>query len=84
MVSDQGFDREIRCRFISEWFKIDSYIPSKERLLAEIEKNRPDVVVMDLDLWARINGIETSRIIRNQFKIPVMYFQSYKPSIEEW
>ena len=38
-----------------------------------IEKNTPDVVVMDLDLYAKIDGIETSRRIRSQFDIPVMY-----------
>jgi len=39
---------------------------------------------MDLDLYEKIDGIETSRIIRNQFNVPVMYFESYKPSIGEW
>ena len=38
-----------------------------------IEKNTPDVVVMDLDLYAKIDGIETSRRIRSQFDFPVMY-----------
>ena len=38
-----------------------------------IEKNTPDVVVMDLDLYAKIDGIETSRRKRSQFDIPVMY-----------
>jgi DNA-binding response OmpR family regulator len=74
MWLEVGFGRGIRCRFISEWFKIDSYVPGKERLLAEIERNKPDVVVMDLDLYARIDGIKTSRKIRNRFDVPVMYF----------
>ena len=66
LVSDLG----IRCRFISEWFKVDSYIPSKERLLAEIERNKPDVVVMDLGLYERVDGIKTSC---NRFDVPVVY-----------
>jgi DNA-binding response OmpR family regulator len=69
LVSNLG----IRCRFISEWFKVDSYIPSKERLLAEIERNKPDVVVMDLGLYERVDGIDTSRMIRSRFDVPVMY-----------
>ena len=73
MMFDEGFDRGIRCRFISEWIKIDSYVSSTERLLSEIERNNPDVVVMDLDLYGRIDGIETSKKIRNRFDIPVMY-----------
>jgi chemotaxis response regulator CheB len=47
-------------------------LPSKEKLLAEIERNRPDVVIMHLDLYGRIDGIETSKKIRNRFGIPVM------------
>ena len=71
MVID-GIDHRIRCRFISNWFKIDSYVP-KERLLSEIEKINPDVVVIDLDLYARIGGIEAKRKLEGQFDIPVWY-----------
>jgi DNA-binding NarL/FixJ family response regulator len=75
LMFDEGFDQcgGIRCRFISEWFRVDSYVPSKESLLKEVEKIRPDVVVMDLDLYAKIDGIKTSWQIRNRFNIPVMY-----------
>ena len=73
MLFDEGTEHSMRCRFISEWFKMDSYIYTKEKLISEIEKNRPDVVVMDLDLYAKIDGIETSRKIRNQFNVPVIY-----------
>ena len=79
MMFDEGFDREIRCRYINECFKVDSHVQTAEELFLEIERNKPDVVVMDLDLYAKIDGIETSRIIRNQFHVPVMYFESYKP-----
>jgi chemotaxis response regulator CheB len=52
--------------------KIDSYVP-EERLLSEIEKINPDVIVIDLDLYARIDGIETTEKIRDQFDIPIWY-----------
>ena len=73
MMFDEGFDLGIRCRFISQWFKVDSYVSSKEGLLAEIERHMPDVVVLDLDLYARMDGIETSRKIRTRFAVPVVY-----------
>jgi hypothetical protein len=37
MRFDEGFDRGIRCRFISEWFRMDSYVPGKENLLIKIK-----------------------------------------------
>jgi DNA-binding response OmpR family regulator len=73
MLFDEGTEHNMRCRFISEWFKIDSYIYTKEKLLSEIERNRPDVVMLDLNLYAKIDGIETSRMIRSQFDVPVIY-----------
>ena len=74
MMFDEGFDRGIRCRFISEWVKVDSYVPSKEGLISEIERNNPDVVLLDLNLYFRIDGIKTSWQIRNKFNVSVMYF----------
>jgi CheY-like chemotaxis protein len=74
MMLEIGFDRGIRCRVINEWYKIDFYVPSKEKLFSEIEKNKPDVVVMDLYLYEKMDGIEISRKIRSQFDVPVMYF----------
>jgi len=73
MMLDLGFDQRIRCRHISKWYKIDFYVPSKEKLFSEIEKNKPGVVVMDLDLYEKMDGIETSRKIRNRFDVPVVY-----------
>ena len=69
IVTGQG----IRCRVVSEWFKVDSYVYTKEKLFSEIGRNKPDVVVMDLDLYAKMDGIETSRRIRNCFDVPVVY-----------
>jgi hypothetical protein len=39
----------------------------------KLEKTYPDVVVMDLTLYAKIYGMEISRRIRPQFDVPVMY-----------
>ncbi len=73
MKLEMGTDQTIRCRFVSEWFKIDSYVYTKEGMFSEIEKNKPDVVLMDLDLYEKMDGIETSRKIRSQFCVPVVY-----------
>ncbi len=73
MIVDKGNDRNIRCRSISEWFKVETYVPSKEGLLSEIEKIEPDVVVIDLDLYARIDGIDTTQKIRTEFDVAVWY-----------
>ena len=73
MLFEKGPENNIRCRAINGWFKMDSYVSSKENLLMEIGKIKPDVVVMDLGLHEKIDGIETSRVIRSRFDVPVMY-----------
>ena len=73
ILFEEGPINSIRCRVINVWFKIESYVYTNVGLLSEIEKNNPDVVVLDLDLYIKIDGIETSRKIRNQFDIPVWY-----------
>ena len=73
MLFEKGRENNIRCQAINGWFKMDSYVSSKEKLLLEIGKVKPDVVVMDLDLYEKIDGIEISRAIRSRFDVPVMY-----------
>jgi DNA-binding response OmpR family regulator len=73
MFLEEGANENIRCRFICDWCKIESYFHSNARLFSKIEKKHPDVVMMDLDLYAKIDGIETSREIRSRFNVPVMY-----------
>ena len=63
----------IRCRVINGWFKMESYIYTREKLLSEIKRIKPDVVALNLDLYARIDGIETSRMIRSRFFVPVYF-----------
>jgi hypothetical protein len=73
MLFIKGPENNIRCRAINGWFKRDSYVSSKDKLFVKIEKIKPNVVVMDLGLYEKIDGIETSRVIRSRFNIPVMY-----------
>ena len=73
MLFETGPENNIRCRAINGWFKRDSYVSSTQKLLLEIQKVKPDVVVMDLGLYEKIDGIETSWLIRSRFDVPVMY-----------
>jgi chemotaxis response regulator CheB len=55
------------------WLKLESCLSTREELFRKIKKINPDVVVIDLDLYDRIDGIETSWMIRLQLDITVMY-----------
>jgi two-component SAPR family response regulator len=70
---DEGSDHKIRYRFISEWFRIDSSMSAKEQIILEIERNCPDIVLLNSDLYNKIDVIETAQNIRSLFDIPVTY-----------
>ena len=71
LIFEEGFNRGIRCSYISDSVKVDSYTFGRDSLLTAIERNMPDLVLMDL--YEQIVGIDTSRQIRNQFGIQVIY-----------
>jgi len=73
MMFDEGVDHKIRYRFISEWFKVESSVSAKEQIFSEIERNCPDIVLLDPDLFTKIDVIDTAKKIRSQFSIPVAY-----------
>ena len=65
MMFDEGADGNIRCGFASKWFKVDSYVFNTEGIISEIEKLKPDAVILDMNLFDKIDGIETSSKIRS-------------------
>ncbi len=51
--------------------------PSGERALEILEKDQPDLVLMDIMLKGEMNGIQTADIVRQQYSIPVIYLTAY-------
>ena len=72
IIFGNGSNGSIRSGLSSRYFKKISLIP-KEDIVPEIEKLKPDVVVIDLDLYDLIGGIETMHMISDRFDIPVWY-----------
>jgi DNA integrity scanning protein DisA with diadenylate cyclase activity len=48
-----------------------------EDALVQIAENRPDIVLVDIELMGEIDGIETSRIIQEKFDVPVIFLTAY-------
>jgi CheY-like chemotaxis protein len=49
-----------------------------------VVNNRPDLVLMDINIRGDVDGIETARMIKNGFNIPVVYVTSHSdgPTLE--
>ena len=47
-----------------------------EDALDSIENNRPDIILMDIVLTGKMNGIEAAQIILDKYQIPVIFLTS--------
>ena len=61
--------------------EIVDFVPSGEQALERAEKLRPDLVLMDIVLRGRLNGIETAEQIHKQFQIPIVFLTAYADKI---
>lgn len=57
----------------SENYEVVAKLESGEAALAFLEKQKPDLVLMDIMLGGELDGIETATQIRNKFFLPVIY-----------
>jgi CheY-like chemotaxis protein len=49
-----------------------------------VVKERPDLVLMDINIRGDIDGVETTTMIKKAFKVPVVYLTSHSdgPTVE--
>ncbi|MFO7890313.1 MAG: PAS domain S-box protein [bacterium] len=50
---------------------------SSEQTLSFVKKKRPDLILMDIKLKGKINGIKTAGILKDGYDIPVVYVTAY-------
>ena len=58
-------------------YLVPAICSSGEQLISRLEKETADLVLVDVMLAGRMDGIDTARIIRERFKIPVVYLTSF-------
>ena len=58
-------------------YLVPAICSSGEQLISRLEKETADLVLVDVMLAGKMDGIDTARIIRERFKIPVVYLTSF-------
>lgn len=56
---------------------IVGFVPSGEQALEQVTQVMPDLVLMDIVLRGRLNGIETAEQIHRHYKIPIVFLTAY-------
>lgn len=74
IVEDEALVAEdIRRSLLRKGFQVIGPANSGEAGIELCERERPNLVLMDVRLKGSVDGIEASRIIRDRFKIPVIF-----------
>lgn len=69
--------QDIRDILESQEYMVTSIVTSGEDAIERIERDSPDLVLMDINLRGKLDGIETAEHIRRRYGIPVVYLTAY-------
>lgn len=58
-------------------FIADAYTPSVEDAIARIQKKRPDLVLLDIELKGEKNGTYLGNLLKTEYRIPFIYVTDY-------
>ena len=67
----------LKQRLVRLGYEVTGMAPSGAKALAEIERTRPDVILMDINIEGDIDGIETTSRIPTEYHTPVIYLTAY-------
>ncbi|MFW6327901.1 MAG: LytR/AlgR family response regulator transcription factor [Bacteroidota bacterium] len=54
-------------------YEVTGVIPRGEEAMVHIRKNKPDIVLLDIQLKGKIDGIQTAQMMQKEQDIPVIY-----------
>jgi CheY-like chemotaxis protein len=54
-------------------YEVTGILPRGEQAVLHVEENTPDIVLLDINLKGRLDGIETALQIQRQRDIPIIY-----------
>ena len=58
-------------------YQVSAVVSSGEEALREAERNRPDLVLMDIRIKGEMDGAETARLLRERWDVPVVYLTAH-------
>ena len=81
IVEDECIAAEdIRRRLVSWGYDVPAVVATGEDAIRSAEQIRPDLVLMDIHLKGRMDGVEAAERIRARLNVPVIYATAYNDS----
>lgn len=72
--------RDIKGKLESLGYNVIGIVTSGEDAISKAESNLPNLILMDIELSGRIDGIEASKEITKNLNIPIIYLTAYSDS----
>lgn len=54
-------------------YNISGIVPRGEEALIHIKENKPDIILLDIQLKGKLDGIETAELMQKEYDIPIIY-----------
>jgi CheY-like chemotaxis protein len=78
VVEDQYIiGMEIQDRLEALGYNVLTTVVSGEEAIGKTKELMPDLILMDIQLNGKLDGIETAEIITSEHKIPIIYLTAY-------
>jgi len=78
IVEDEGILRVgTTLQLISFGYEVVGYFQCGEDAIEKVNDIKPDLILMDIKLAGKINGIETVRQIQKKIDVPIVYLSAY-------
>ncbi len=78
IVEDEALvGRELKEVFQAIGCQVSAVVPSGEEALAQLSRRRSDLVLMDIVLRGKMDGIETAKEIRSRWAVPVVFLTAF-------
>ncbi len=58
-------------------YEVIATVPSGEQAISKVEADNPDIILMDIVLKGRMDGIEAAEQIHSRFRVPVVFLTAY-------
>jgi len=82
IVEDDGVLYEgLRRVFVKENYFVEDYTPSYEQAIEIIENNKPDIVLLDINLQGKKTGLDIGKELQEHYKIPFIYVTEYTDNL---
>ena len=76
VVEDDGISASVLRMKLENWGYESPVAFTSQDAIRQFQKTEPDLVIMDIALKGKLNGIETAEIIDSELKTPIIYYSS--------